>query len=113
MAVKAQIVREFAQKTHRRTSEVQLSGLVLLVSVLAPAVRGQTFTEFPIPTANSGATGIAAWPDGALWFTEYSGNKIGRITIASASSIPVLFPTMLATLGLGLAAAALWLIRRV
>ena len=26
--------------------------------------------------------GITAGPDGALWFTEYWGNKIGRITTA-------------------------------
>ena len=26
--------------------------------------------------------GIAAGPDGALWFTESNGNKIGRITTA-------------------------------
>jgi virginiamycin B lyase len=26
--------------------------------------------------------GITAGPDGNLWFTEYGGNKIGRITTA-------------------------------
>src|SRR4029077_187725 len=36
-------------------------------------------TEFPIPTANGEPLGIAAGPDGALWFTESNGNKIGRI----------------------------------
>jgi virginiamycin B lyase len=35
---------------------------------------------YAVPTANSGALGIAAGPDGALWFAEYAGNKIGRIT---------------------------------
>jgi streptogramin lyase len=39
-----------------------------------------TFTEFPIPTANSQPHGITAGPDGALWFAEFNGNKIGRIT---------------------------------
>ena len=29
---------------------------------------------------NSQPWGITAAPDGALWFTEYVGNKIGRIT---------------------------------
>ena len=28
-------------------------------------------TEFPIPTASSGPYGIAAGPDGNLWFTEH------------------------------------------
>jgi virginiamycin B lyase len=27
-------------------------------------------------------TGITAGPGGALWFTEFAGNKIGRITTA-------------------------------
>jgi hypothetical protein len=33
-----------------------------------------------VPTANSYVCGIAAGPDGALWFTEYGANNIGRIT---------------------------------
>ena len=40
----------------------------------------QPFTEYPIPTAPSGAEGITSGPDGNLWFTEWDGNKIGRIT---------------------------------
>ena len=39
-------------------------------------------TEFPIPTAGSSPAGIAAGPDGNLWFTESNANKIGRITTA-------------------------------
>jgi streptogramin lyase len=42
---------------------------------LAPRI-----TEFPLPTANSSPTGIIRGPDGNLWFTEYMGNRIGRIT---------------------------------
>jgi streptogramin lyase len=44
------------------------------------------FTEYPVPTSNSGPYAIAAGPDGNLWFTEQgaSGNKIGRITPAGA-----------------------------
>lgn len=37
-----------------------------------------SLTEFPIPTANSGATYITRGPDGNLWFTEAA--AIGRIT---------------------------------
>jgi streptogramin lyase len=44
--------------------------------------RAQTVTEFPIPTASSLPSGITMGPDGNLWFTETSGNKIGRITTA-------------------------------
>jgi sugar lactone lactonase YvrE len=35
--------------------------------------------EFPLPIADSYPYGIAAGPDGNLWFTESDNNKIGRI----------------------------------
>ena len=38
-----------------------------------------TITEFALPTANSGPRGIAAGPDGNLWFTEVSSKKLGQI----------------------------------
>ncbi|MBT2446580.1 DUF11 domain-containing protein [Streptomyces sp. ISL-43] len=56
-----------------------------------PARRGPhntpagAVTEFPIPGGGA-PTGIAAGPDGALWFTEFGGEKIGRITTAGAIS---------------------------
>ena len=36
--------------------------------------------RIPSPHGNSGPAGITAGPDGALWFAEVVGNKIGRIT---------------------------------
>lgn len=48
------------------------------------------FSEFVIPTANSSPYGIADGPDGKLWFTESSGNKVGRIsTSGSIKEFPV------------------------
>jgi virginiamycin B lyase len=41
----------------------------------APAI-----TEYNIPTPGSNPRHIASGPDGALWFTEGDGNKIGRIS---------------------------------
>jgi virginiamycin B lyase len=51
-----------------------------------------SFTDYPIPTAAGGSItvygspyanfypfGITAGPDGALWFAEYNGLKIGRV----------------------------------
>src|SRR5207248_2546691 len=38
-----------------------------------------TFTEFTIPTGVSGPVGIAAGPDGNLWFTEDTTSKIGLV----------------------------------
>jgi virginiamycin B lyase len=40
------------------------------------------YAEFPLPARESGPHGIVAGPDGALWFTESIGNKVGRITTA-------------------------------
>ena len=39
-----------------------------------------TIVEFTIPTPNAGAYDIALGGDGNVWFTEETGNKIGRIT---------------------------------
>jgi streptogramin lyase len=59
---------------------------------LIPAI-----TEYPVLTASSAPDGIVAGRDGALWFTEFDGNKIGRITtggivneypIPTAGSLP-------------------------
>jgi streptogramin lyase len=41
-------------------------------------------TEFWVPSANSRPIGIAAGPDGNLWFTLPQFNRIGRITPAGA-----------------------------
>jgi virginiamycin B lyase len=36
--------------------------------------------EHTLPDGASGPYGIVAGPDGALWFTEMRGGRIGRIT---------------------------------
>jgi hypothetical protein len=51
-----------------------------LVGGTAAPAAASFVTEFPVPTAGSTPFGIASGPDGALWFTEQSANKIGRIT---------------------------------
>ena len=40
------------------------------------------YTGFDLPTKESAPTGITSGPDGAMWFTEYAADKIGRITNA-------------------------------
>ncbi len=60
---------------------VLILGFVIFVSSPANAV---TINEFTVPTANSNLGDIATGPDGNLWFTEFDGNKIGRITTAGA-----------------------------
>jgi streptogramin lyase len=57
------------------------------------------FTDYAIPTANSGGfRSIVAGADGALWFTESNVNKIGRITTAGAvTEFPVPTPSSVPT----------------
>jgi virginiamycin B lyase len=38
-------------------------------------------TEFTIPAQGSGPHSITTGPDGALWFTEYYGSRIGRMVL--------------------------------
>lgn len=40
--------------------------------------------EFALPNSSSEPFGIAAGPDGSVWFTELTGNRIGRITYHGA-----------------------------
>jgi len=57
--------------------------LLLGMSVVSSA-QTVTITEYAVPTSSSGPVSITSGPDGALWFTESDGNKIGRITTAGA-----------------------------
>jgi virginiamycin B lyase len=38
------------------------------------------FEEVPLPTAAAGPQGVAAGPNGEIWFTESSVGKVGRLT---------------------------------
>jgi streptogramin lyase len=67
---------------------------LLLMAVACPAQV--TFTDYSIPTAGSGANFITTGPDGNLWFTEYFGNTIGRITPAGVvTEFPIPTPGVL------------------
>ena len=46
----------------------------------APAGPETVMIEFSIPSSPGGPFSITPGPDGNLWFTEVSGNKIGRIS---------------------------------
>ena len=61
-----------------------LSLLLCVLTLTAPAALALSgkIREFAVPTAFSAPFGITAGPDGNLWFTEFNGNKIGRITTA-------------------------------
>ena len=88
-------VKPAKQGTSRRFVLLALAGLVVValasgivwftVHQASPTAGIHTssagsITEFPVPTGKSSPEGIAAGPDGNLWFTESGGNKIGRIS---------------------------------
>jgi virginiamycin B lyase len=93
----------------RRLTLLGLTGLVIVVlasgliwstfshgassgSVVHHTTPAGNVTEFAVPTSASELDEVAAGPDGNLWFTEYNGNKIGRIS-TSGSIIEFAVPT--------------------
>lgn len=44
--------------------------------------RQGALTEFALPTSGSGPYEIAAGADGNMWFSEYPGDRVGRLVIA-------------------------------
>jgi streptogramin lyase len=45
-----------------------------------PPIHSGRFIEYPLPMSISAPGGLVVGPDGNLWFTEYGGNAIGRIS---------------------------------
>jgi streptogramin lyase len=60
-----------------------MAGVMLGLPGPASAASGN-ITEYSIPTGGSEPLGITAGPNGNLWFTEYEGNNIGKITPSGA-----------------------------
>ena len=58
-----------------------LAVITVILGAPTPATA-QTITEFTLPSPNSLPRNLAAGPDGALWFTQQNGNRIGRIDTA-------------------------------
>ncbi len=59
-------------------------------SSLSPATFG-AITEFAVPSPGSSPSDICTGPDGTLWFTEATGDKIGRVSRLGAITE---FPTL-------------------
>src|SRR5215217_1550821 len=74
-----------------------LKATALLCLLLAgPAAAAPTVMEFDIPTPTAEAQDIVLGPDGKLWFTEKTANKIGRVTpgtppLIEEFPVPLLF----------------------
>src|SRR2546427_4549032 len=54
--------------------------MLLLTLVAQPVLGASKFFEYPVPTPSSVPDNITVGPDGNIWFTEMSANKIATIT---------------------------------
>jgi virginiamycin B lyase len=64
------------------------AALLLTLSTLSAILSAQslTFTDYPLSPLSGATSSITTGPDGALWFTETTPNKIGRVTVAGVVS---------------------------
>ena len=67
--------------------------LVLGTPGVAVAQNTGEITEFPVPTPGGNPGDIKIGPDGGMWFTEFGGNKIGRIDPFSHAIVEFPVPT--------------------
>jgi virginiamycin B lyase len=82
--------------TRPRLRRALVGSLLGVVAALLLPGAALAIDEFPIPTPTSLPTGITAGPDGAIWFVEENGNRVGRIT-TSGQITEFLIPTASAT----------------
>ena len=61
-----------------RSSVVILAILGLAVLPAVAPAQAQTIVEYTLPSLNSAPVSIRTGPDGALWFTEASGNRVAQ-----------------------------------
>jgi streptogramin lyase len=61
-----------------------LLGAVFALAAFVPPAFPQAITEFSLPTAGSSPGGIAAGPDGNLWFTEFTYDSTAGVTTRAA-----------------------------
>ena len=64
--------------------DLPLLVLAALALLAAPASAVVVTNEFAVPTVDGAPNGITTGPDGNLWFTEYSGVRIGQLILSSA-----------------------------
>ena len=73
-----------------------------LISWTPPAFG--SINEFSVPTANSRPNGIAAGPDGNVWFIERAANKIGKMAPTGAVLAEYALPAAIANTATGITA---------
>jgi streptogramin lyase len=85
---------------------------VLSIShILACSAGAVVINEYSLPAPKSGPVGITNGPDGALWFLEYYGNKIGRIDPTTHAITEYTIPTAKSGVNIGITSGpdgAIW-----
>src|SRR5262245_26972023 len=74
-------------RMHKVMKRLGIAGFVLastLLPVTQASASGPALIEYAVPTSASFPERIVAGPDGALWFTEGAGDKIGRVSTAGS-----------------------------
>src|SRR5580704_1169270 len=76
------MIRRLSPRTFARSATAWLALLLPAMTVLTSGVASAqpTINEFPTPTNASAPLTVTAGPDGNVWFTEFTGHKVGRIT---------------------------------
>jgi uncharacterized protein (TIGR03437 family) len=62
-------------------------------STIGRITPGLALTQYTIPSSGSEPFGITPGPDGNIWFTEYAGNKIGKVVLSSVPATSLLTVT--------------------
>ena len=65
-----------------------LAVALALVGAASMRATAASITEFQIPTTRAFPHELVMGPDGALWFAEGGGSKIGRRTVAGVITEP-------------------------
>ena len=73
--------REVEMDAPMRSRFALFAALILLGLTFVSSSAAASFAEYTVPTANGIPYGIVAGPDGAIWFTEYNTNNIGRLAL--------------------------------
>jgi hypothetical protein len=72
----------------RGRQAVGVAVLLMMLSSAGQASAGASpprIEEYVLPTSGSSPLGITVGPDRALWFVEYGGNNVGRMTLSHSN----------------------------
>jgi len=61
-----------------------IAAIIIAVACISPTRTSPQFTVYDVPTAKAGPDFLVLGPDGNMWFTEATADKIGRITPTGA-----------------------------